>query len=375
MTDNNERPYPLIPNPTMFSINGFNYVIDTNRVPHAIVGNNNVSPLSTDVTVQNGLPVAELDLHAQRPGLRLRRGCAAQPAGDHGHEALPDRPAGADVQARFEPDLHAQHDGAGGRQLRGNGRADRHDHRRTVGRHRGDDGAEPLCRDERIGRRRLLHVQERALHADQVGRRLHRGAEDLHRLRLGAGRRPSSNWRCSIWRGTTYLVTDGTTAGFATAGRDQSRDDVGADGDRPARDPVRSRLRLRRPADERRPSRPTPAITIFQFSVTGSTGTITLYNILYTAGGDTNMVQVNVPDLLPSFTQAALVQFLVGDPLTSRPAATTPSRPPSDRDRNCRRESFAGAFKTPLISTDPSIDHAHRARRATSRSSSGIRCR
>ena len=29
----------------MFSINGCNYVIDTNRVPHAIVGNNNVSPL------------------------------------------------------------------------------------------------------------------------------------------------------------------------------------------------------------------------------------------------------------------------------------------------------------------------------------------
>ena len=41
----------------MFSINGFNYVIDTNRMPHAIVGNNNVSPISTDVTVQNGHPI------------------------------------------------------------------------------------------------------------------------------------------------------------------------------------------------------------------------------------------------------------------------------------------------------------------------------
>ena len=44
-------------NPTMFSINGFNYVIDTNLTPHAITGNNNVSPLSTDVTVKSGQPI------------------------------------------------------------------------------------------------------------------------------------------------------------------------------------------------------------------------------------------------------------------------------------------------------------------------------
>jgi hypothetical protein len=55
--DNNKRPYPLVPNPTMFSINGANYLIDTNRVPHSIIGNNNISPLSTDVTVESGLPV------------------------------------------------------------------------------------------------------------------------------------------------------------------------------------------------------------------------------------------------------------------------------------------------------------------------------
>ena len=57
VTDNNKRPYPLLPNPTMFSISGFNYVIDTNHTPHSIIGNNNISPLSTDVTVQSGLPV------------------------------------------------------------------------------------------------------------------------------------------------------------------------------------------------------------------------------------------------------------------------------------------------------------------------------
>ena len=57
VTDNDKRPFPLMANPTMFSINGYNYVIDTNRTPHAIVGNNNVSPLATDVTVVSGQPI------------------------------------------------------------------------------------------------------------------------------------------------------------------------------------------------------------------------------------------------------------------------------------------------------------------------------
>ena len=148
VTDNNKRPYPLIPNPTMFSINGFNYVIDTNRVPHAIIGNNNVSPLSTDVTVQNGVPRAQLHLHPQRPDLRLRRGRAAQLARDHRHEALPDRAAGNDLQARLEPDLHAEHDGASRRLCRLGG-ADRLDHGRHDWRSDlGNDRAQHLRRNE-----------------------------------------------------------------------------------------------------------------------------------------------------------------------------------------------------------------------------------
>jgi hypothetical protein len=57
VTDNDRRPYPLVINPKMFSINGYNYLIDTNSIPHSIVGNNNVSPLQTDVTVQAGQPI------------------------------------------------------------------------------------------------------------------------------------------------------------------------------------------------------------------------------------------------------------------------------------------------------------------------------
>jgi hypothetical protein len=57
VTDSSKHQYPLVANPTMFSINGFNYLVDTNQTPHAIVGNNNISPISTDVTVQNGVVV------------------------------------------------------------------------------------------------------------------------------------------------------------------------------------------------------------------------------------------------------------------------------------------------------------------------------
>ena len=85
VSDGDKRPFPLLPNPTMFSINGFNYVIDTNRMPHAIVGNDNVSPLATDVTVDTRQPDTAFDVHAQRPGLRVRRGreratCSRSPA-------------------------------------------------------------------------------------------------------------------------------------------------------------------------------------------------------------------------------------------------------------------------------------------------------
>ena len=54
VTDDSKHPYRLVTNPAFFSVNGANYLIDTNQVPHAIVGNGNVSPLATDVTIQSG---------------------------------------------------------------------------------------------------------------------------------------------------------------------------------------------------------------------------------------------------------------------------------------------------------------------------------
>jgi hypothetical protein len=96
--------------------------------------------------------------------------------------------------------------------------------------------------------------------------------------------------------------------------------------------------------------------TFFQFSAANSAGVPTLYNILYTAGADTNMVQVNVPDQLPTFAQAAVFNFYVGEPLTVETggynaftAAMAPTAQPV--------YSYAGAFSTPLVATDPSVDN------------------
>ena len=57
VTDNDKRPYPFLENPAMFSIDGLNYVIDGNRTPHVIIGNNQEISLSTDVTVEKSKPI------------------------------------------------------------------------------------------------------------------------------------------------------------------------------------------------------------------------------------------------------------------------------------------------------------------------------
>ena len=50
--------------------------------------------------------------------------------------------------------------------------------------------------------------------------------------------------------------------------------------------------------------------------VTNSSGVSTLYDILYAAGTNANMVKVDVPSLLPTFTQAAPFNFVASYPLT-----------------------------------------------------------
>ena len=132
VTDNNKRPFPLIPNPTMFSINGFNYVIDTNRVPHAIVGNSNVSPLSTDVTVQSGQPVPNSTFTLNGQIYTYIEDSLHNLLTVTGTKSVRGRSARPDLQARLEPRLHNQHSAARSRQLRWLCRAHRDCHGRNA---------------------------------------------------------------------------------------------------------------------------------------------------------------------------------------------------------------------------------------------------
>ena len=71
------------------------------------------------------------------------------------------------------------------RQLRRFGRADRQGDG-------GHHGAQCLRGHTRIGQRRFLHLQERAVHVREVRRRVCRRAEVVQRLRLGPGRRATA---------------------------------------------------------------------------------------------------------------------------------------------------------------------------------------
>ena len=97
----------------------------------------------------------------------------------------------------------------------------------------------------RVRQRGLLHLQERALHAHQVGGDLHRGPEDLHRIRghpgcdaaAAGGLRPERHDLHRDRRAAPRAPT--TTAGH------KPRDDVGGDLCLRDGDPVRSGLRFR----------------------------------------------------------------------------------------------------------------------------------
>ena len=199
-----------MPNPTMFSINGPTTSSTPTGCRTPIVGNGNVSPLATDVTVAGGPAASQLDVHAGRAGLRyvedaLGTTCWRSPARRRYPIAQPALTFKLDSSLVFTLVDRA----AGRRQL---SRAPSSPIGTvTAGTHR----AERLRRDAGVRRRRLLHLQEPAVHAGQVGRHLRRGAEVVHRLRRRSPAAGQQQLAVFDLGGTTYLVTDGTTPGDA----------------------------------------------------------------------------------------------------------------------------------------------------------------
>src|SRR5262249_50823020 len=112
--------------------------------------------------------------------------------------------------------------------------------------------------------------------------------------------------------GTTYIVTDGTTAGDgAPAGINP-----GTLWAATSISNVEAQFGLvygftPQPTDVTR-----SAGGLFQFQAVDPSGTNTLYDVMYTAGGNRNVVKVDVPALLPTFTQSWLFSFTPSYPLT-----------------------------------------------------------
>ena len=345
VTDNNKRPYPLLPNPTMFSINGYNYVIDSNRTPHAIVGNNNVSPLSTDVTVQSGMPIpnSTFTLNGQIYAYVEE---LPESADGYRDQELHDRAAGLtfklDSSLVFTLSRRRPRAGTTPDPLRPSARSrprrPRHPHH-----------PQRLCGRASIRQRRLLPLQKRYVHPGQIRGRLCLRAEVLRGLR----RQPQPNQQqLAIFNlnGNTYMVTDGTTAGVP-----RPPESIPATCGRPLRSPPWKHNSAWSTDSPRSHQRHAIWPGVFQFMVTDTTGLTTLYDILYTPGSNANVVKVDVPTLLPTFMQTGPFTFVPSAPLTFQTggynAFTT-----FVAETVMPSESFAASYKTPVVSSSPLVD-------------------
>jgi hypothetical protein len=350
VTDNNKRPYPLLPNPTMFSINGFNYVIDSNHTPHAIVGNNNVSPLATDVTVQSGMPVhnstftlggliykytedASQNLLTvtgtksymiAQPGLTFKLDSSLvftisktpPAAGNYAGSVMPIGTVTAAATTATPTILNLY---AGVPQ---SGNSDFFLYKNVM---------YTLIASEGV----YVSVQKSfAVYAAKPTP----NQQQLAVVNLN---------------GNTYMVTDGTTAGAPTPLGINPGNMWAAT----AITPLETQFGLvygftAQPISVTQSSAPP---NNFQFMVTDATGFTTLYDILYTPGTNANMIKVDTPTLLPTFMQTGPFTFVPSAPLTFQTGGynafttfVTETVTPS--------ESFASSYKTPVVSSSPLVD-------------------
>ncbi|HVH76575.1 MAG TPA: hypothetical protein VM755_16790 [Stellaceae bacterium] len=343
VTDNDKRPYPLLPNPTMFSINGFNYVIDTNRVPHAIVGNNNVSPLATDVTVIGGQPIPnstftlnglvyayiEDPLHnlltitgtksypIAQPGLTFKLDSSlvftikTTPPAAGGYPGTT-APIGTVTAQGVALNLYA------GRSESGN--AD-------------------------------FFMYKNVLYTLVKSAGVYEAAQKSYTVYAAAPVSGQQQLAVFDLNGTTYMATDGTTTGVGTpAGINPGTMWAQT---APSTNETQFGLVYGFVAQPTIVSQ--SASGVFQFEITDSNNNVTLYDIVYTAGSNANVVKVDVPELLPTFVQTGPFTFVASYPLTFETggynAFTT-----FVAETSTPSESFSAAYKTPIVSTDSQID-------------------
>jgi hypothetical protein len=344
--DNNKRPYPLAPNPTMFSINGANYLIDTNRVPHSIIGNNNISPVSTDVTVQRGLPVPNSTFTLGGLVYKYTEDAQGNLVIITGTKLyLVDATLQTfklDSSLVFTISLTVPATGA-------------------------YPGVAPIATIT-AGPTTTLYIYKGIAQAGNADFFMYKNVLYTLLPSATAGKYEAvqksypvyasvpaaSQQQLAVFdlNGNTYIVTDGTTADAATS--------AGISPGSIWSQTALSNVELQYGLVYGFASQPTNVIQssdgkFFQFLVTDASGNTTLYNIQYTAGANTNAVVATAPQGLPSFTQVAPFIFTKSFPLTFETGGYNAFSPYVD-ETNQPERSFALAYRTPVVSTSPNVD-------------------
>src|SRR5579872_2702695 len=348
VTDDDERPFPELPNPMMFSINGFNYVIDTNRVPHAIVGNNNVSPLATDVTVESGhsIPNSTFTLNGliykytedpvshnlltitgtqsymiAQPALTFKLDSSliftinpTPPGGGFAGTVAPigTITAGTSVTLNLYPGTPES------------GGADFFTYKNVL---------YTLVKSGSV----YVSIQK---------------SYTVYMAKPAVGQQQLAVFDLN---GVTYLLTDGTTAGTKPPAGINPNIMWAATGITKSGEQQFGLVCGFTPQPISVSQSPAG---VFQFQVTDANSHITLYDILFTtAGNNINMVKVDVPNQIPTFTQSWQFNFIPTAnyaPLTFETGGYNAFTLPTEMANPI--PGFAGAYRAPVTSTDAQVD-------------------
>ncbi len=343
VTDSNRRPYALVANPMMFSINGFNYLIDTNQIPHTIVGNDNRSPLQTDITVQAGQPIANSTF--------TLNGQIYAYVEDSQHNLL--TIVGTKSYMIAKPALTFKLDSSllftlvlgapGAGNFAGSVAPIAKVTAGTTVLNVYAGTAESGFAD--------FFTYKNVLYTFVKSEGVYVAVQKSYSVYASVPAVGQQQLAVFDMNGTTYLVTDGTTAG-----------DASPLGINPASmwsatslNTVESQFGLvyglgQQPSNVVRSGDGT-----FQFAATDSAGNPTLFDIKYTAGSSTNQIVADVPKLLPSFTQQASFTFLPAyAPLTFETGGYNAFTMAVEETAS-PVESFSAAWNTPVMSNDAAI--------------------
>ena len=341
--DNDKRRLPLLPNPTMFSIGGFNYVIDSNRVPHGIVGNNYLSPLSTGVTVEAGQPIPNSTFTLNGQIYKYTEDAAHNLLTITGTRSYPiQQPAltfKLDSSLVFTLAIGAPGAGTFPGTIAPIGTVTAGSLMLNVYPGTSESGGADFF------------MYKNVLYAFVKSGATYLAVQKSYTVYAAHPVAGQQQLALFDLEGTSYIVTDGTTTGVGAA----AGINPGTMWAHSATSATETQFGLVYGLDEQPTTVTRSATGEFQFLAEDAGGASAVFDVIYTAGGNTNVVKIDVPDMLPSFTQVATFNFVQSAPLTFSTggyhAFTT-----FVEETATPVESFAGSYKTPILSLDPRID-------------------